>query len=310
MRARLRARPLDYCTGESFEILACDRCGYGCTVVPPGFAAEHLYETASYDRDESRVRKVLRPLLGALEGSKVRDLRRWVQSGALLEVGAGKGRFLAAARAAGFEVHGIEPSARSRAFSRALLGPVVDGRTLEECAAAPGRRYDVVYLWHVFEHLPGPDAALVQLRALLRPGGLLALAVPNFASAQAGWARGDWYHLDPPRHLHHFTPASLRALLERHAFEVLEVSQDSHFQNFLGETISLLTRISPGKNALLNALKSNRVFFGAVGPARAWCSVLWNCAALVPAALLGACLLAAARLRHRAGTLVIYARRR
>jgi hypothetical protein len=158
--------------------------------------------------------------------------------------------------------------------------------------------------------LPGPDDSLVRLRALLRTGGLLALAVPNFASSQAAWGRGDWYHLDPPRHLHHFTPASLRALLERHAFEVLAVSQDSHFQNFLGETISLLNRISPGKNALPNALKSNRQFFDAVGPARAWLSVLWNCAALVPATLVGACLMAAARARHRAGTLVIYARRR
>ena len=302
------ARPLDYCTPEAFEIVACDCCGHGRTIVPPAFAAGGLYETAGYDQHESGLRRLLRPLLDALEEHKVKDLQRWTRSGSLLEIGAGKGRFLAAARAAGFEVHGIEPSERSRRFCRALLGPVVDGRTLDELAASPGRRYEVVYLWHVLEHLHSPDETLAQLRALLAPEGLLVLAVPNFASMQAVWGGADWYHLDPPRHRHHFTPAGLRMLLRRHGFDVLEVSHDSHFQNFLGETISLLNRVSPGKDALLNALKSNRQFFEAVGPVRAWLTVLWNCVALVPAGLVGACLLGAARVRLRAGTVVAYAR--
>ena len=309
MRLRMLAQPLDYCTSEKFAILVCDRCGRGRTVVPFGLALDGLYESASYDQGEGPVRKLLRPMLDALERNKVRQLARWTRPGALLEVGAGKGRFLAAARAAGFDVRGIEPSARSLRFARTLLGPVVDGRTLEALAAESKRRFDVVYLWHVFEHLSAPDAALVQLRGLLAEGGLLAIAVPNFTSLQAAWAREDWYHLDPPRHLHHFTPAGLSALLERHGFTILEVSHDSHFQNFLGETISLLNRVSPCKNALLNAVKSNRRYFAANGTASAWLTVLWNCVALAPAALAGACLMAAARLSRRAGTVVVYARR-
>jgi SAM-dependent methyltransferase len=70
-----------------------------------------------------------------------------------------------------------------------------------------------VVLYNVLEHLPDPRTALRAIRDLLRPRGILIVCVPNFDSWQARATTAAWFHLDVPRHLHHFTPTGLKALL-------------------------------------------------------------------------------------------------
>ena len=75
-------------------------------------------------------------------------------------------------------------------------------------------------IWHVLEHLHDPKGALLEARRILRPGGRLVVAVPNFSSLQARWAGAAWFHLDLPRHLWHFPLAALRRLLADCGFEI------------------------------------------------------------------------------------------
>src|SRR4051794_14216679 len=110
--------------------------------------------------------------------------------GSLLDVGAGRGRFVAAARRAGWDASGIEPSARGVAAASSAYGVALERRTLAEAAGA----FDVVSLWHVLEHLDDPGAAIAQARALLAPGGMLLIGVPNLGSAQAQIGRDRWFH--------------------------------------------------------------------------------------------------------------------
>jgi hypothetical protein len=67
-------------------------------------------------------------------------------------------------------------------------------------------------MWHVLEHLPNPDEALAAVAAKLRPGGVLALGVPNPQAMQFRLLGARWAHLDAPRHLS-LIPAG--ALIER-----------------------------------------------------------------------------------------------
>jgi SAM-dependent methyltransferase len=108
----------------------------------------------------------------------------------------------------------------------------------------------------VLEHLPNPRETLTEIRRILRPGGKLAVSVPNFSSIQARWAKAAWFHLDLPRHLFHFPLPALRQLLEDCGFECTSEHHFSLRQNPFGWVQSWLNR-RPGlpRNGLYRLLK-------------------------------------------------------
>ena len=100
-------------------------------------------------------------------------------------MGCASGAFLLEAQAAGFSVAGIEPVAEVAARARAKTGAEVTAAPVE--AAEPrGAPFDVVTCFDALEHVVDPVAALRRFHGWLRPGGLLALCVPDFGGL---WAR-------------------------------------------------------------------------------------------------------------------------
>jgi hypothetical protein len=110
-------------------------------------------------------------------------------------------------------------------------------------------------VWHVLEHLDDPDAAVTRLASLVGPGGTLLIGVPNLASVQASIGRDRWFHLDLPRHRTHFTPAGLRALLERHGFAVEREQHALLEHNPFGLWQTLVNRFTRTPSWLFRALK-------------------------------------------------------
>ncbi|HLQ45249.1 MAG TPA: class I SAM-dependent methyltransferase, partial [Planctomycetaceae bacterium] len=109
-------------------------------------------------------------------------------------------------------------------------------------AAYPSQWFDAIVLWHVLEHLPDARATIQEVHRLLRPGGLLVVAVPNFSSWQARWAGCDWFHLDLPRHLIHFPVAALKELLAARGFACHSEHHFSLRQNPFGWVQSALNK--------------------------------------------------------------------
>jgi len=281
------ARPLDYVTEADFSIFRCNQCGHGVTAIDRKAheaVLPKLYESGNYDNSEAKegwLRARIGSVIGFLERERIRFLRRWITQGRVFEIGVGKGRFLASVARAGFMVSGIEPSARSYQHASRRLGERVTKQTLEEHVQNSAGRYDLVYMWHVLEHFSDPDSAVQNVQKILAPGGLLVVAVPNFGSLQARYGGRFWYHLDPPRHLHHFTAVSLTQLFQRNGYEVVKVSYSSFYQNWLGEVITLMNRLSPYKNVLINVTKSRKVFLNRVGLVRGVAATVWNCVLLL-----------------------------
>ena len=155
------------------------------------------------------------------------------ERGSILDVGCGDGHFLQVARQAGWRVDGIEFSPEGARRAAARLGRPVAVGDLARTGHLPGP-FDVVTLWHVLEHLEEPLPMLGAVRRRVRPGGLLAVAVPNLDNLpmQAAYrlARGRRLPLyeagarEP--HLSHFSPATLRRLIEMEAFQVIDIVPD------------------------------------------------------------------------------------
>lgn len=208
-------------TGEEFAVVACTGCGLRSTEPRPDAQAIWRY----YDSD------IYLPTTRAAGGSLAvayRAVRRltvrlrlgWLDRarGRLLDVGCGTGEFLAHARDVGWDVLGVEPSARAADQAEQLGIPV---RRTDDLTTVTDGPFDAITMWHVLEHLHDPGATLDAARRLLAPGGRLLVGVPNHTSLDAAAYGGDaWYAWDVPRHLWHFTPATLGRLLARHGFAV------------------------------------------------------------------------------------------
>jgi 2-polyprenyl-3-methyl-5-hydroxy-6-metoxy-1,4-benzoquinol methylase len=150
----------------------------------------------------------------------VREVLRFVPGGSVLEVGPGRGHVLAALREAGFTVRGADLSRSIALDLKGRLGIDVHTGPLSDLVAA-GEQAQVVLLLNVLEHFSDPGAELAIIRRLLAPGGVLYVAVPNWASWDArlrGWTSYEPYHLS------YFTPRSLHDTLERAGFEVIQTT--------------------------------------------------------------------------------------
>jgi SAM-dependent methyltransferase len=158
----------------------------------------------------------------------------------ILDVGCGRGVALRALARSGFEAHGFE---RSRDAVEGLER-TVHVRIADDLAAAdyPAEHFHTVIVWHVLEHLRNPQEVLLEIARILKPGGRVIVAVPNYSSIQARWAGSAWFHLDLPRHLFHFPIAGLRQLLETCGFECRSEHHFSLRQNPFGWIQSTLNR--------------------------------------------------------------------
>lgn len=144
------------------------------------------------------------------------------KSGRVLDVGAGSGDTVRVYRALGYEAEGLEPHEKTCRYAREYYGLPMHCGTLDSLDVPEGSQ-DLVLLWNVLEHLHEPLPALRRVLALLKSGGQAAIALPNLDAWGLQQYGTDWYPLDPPRHLYHFTPRSLREVLVRAGFRNITI---------------------------------------------------------------------------------------
>lgn len=167
----------------------------------------------------------------------IRDLAgtgvMWLSSarpGRLLDIGSGSGEFIARMRDCGWNVLGIEPDVLAAQSAARRYGVRVVAGTLDSVSRQPGW-FDAVTLRHVIEHVPDPIGTLRKSWDLLRPNGKLVVLTPNVDGFGRLLFRSSWRGLEPPRHLHLFSPDALTTcarLARVQAFTVRTVSSSAH----------------------------------------------------------------------------------
>jgi 2-polyprenyl-3-methyl-5-hydroxy-6-metoxy-1,4-benzoquinol methylase len=199
----------------SFAVLACGACGLAST--QPRLRAEQFadyYPQTYYPATEGRISGLMeRARLEAIVRlGPYRPLARR-KPGRLLDVGCGSGELARTFARHGWRVAGVEPS--QSAAARAAAGGVEMHRGTLDGAPWQGPTFDAIVFNHSLEHVPDPLTSLREAAGLLREGGMLAVAVPNFGCWQRRLFRGRWFQLDLPRHLQHLDTRTLADLMER-----------------------------------------------------------------------------------------------
>ncbi len=149
----------------------------------------------------------------------------WIGRGRLLDVGCATGVFLRQASAAGWCVAGIEIDPEAAARARSVTPDIFCG-DMAEAPFSPGS-FDVITSFHVVEHLVDPVGALTRMIGWLAPGGLLIVEVPNVAGVGGQLFGRYWSGLDFPRHLVHFTPATMTATVAKAGGRVVRAQHQS-----------------------------------------------------------------------------------
>jgi SAM-dependent methyltransferase len=194
------------------------------------YASDEVYSVEAYSRRaESRIPFYL---------SRLRQIEQALgRKGRLLEVGCGTGRFLKLANDAGWTVCGTEISEAFQSYAGQAFH--LDVRLAPSLADArfPKESFDVVYCAHVCEHLLDPMASLLEMRRVLKQGGVLLIEVPNqFRSLRdrlRRWAirisgargEGKLYtrYISSVHHVFFFSPKTLGAMVQQAGFSVSKV---------------------------------------------------------------------------------------
>ncbi|TDQ28681.1 class I SAM-dependent methyltransferase [Tenacibaculum caenipelagi] len=171
----------------------------------------------------------------------------------ILDIGAGTGDFLKVCKNNGWKITGVEPSEKAREFSKSK-----NIILQEDISEIKNTQFDVITLWHVLEHIPNLIEYVQQLKKLLKPNGVLIVAVPNYKSYDANYYKEYWAAFDVPRHLWHFSQTSISkifSLVEINVEKVLPMKFDSYYVSLLSEKYK--TKKSQPIKAFLTGLKSN-----------------------------------------------------
>jgi len=208
---------------NAFDIVACEVCDFVYADTPADTAAYDLYY-ADYSKyadqgtatggggntlDLARIQITAEEIARHLPDPAAR----------IVDIGCANGGMLAALRSLGYQnLLGIDPSPECVANSRLLFAiPALQGwlgALPPETAPA-----DLVILSHVLEHVLDLADAVARTHAVLAPGGLVYVEVPD-ASRYAECLAAPFQDFNT-EHINHFSPASLANLLTANGFELV-----------------------------------------------------------------------------------------
>jgi 2-polyprenyl-3-methyl-5-hydroxy-6-metoxy-1,4-benzoquinol methylase len=228
-------------TGESFSIVKCSGCGFRYTNPrPEPTELGKYYQSADYiSHSDSRrglfasVYQMVRKY--TLNRKKVL-IGKFISRGNLLDIGCATGQFLNFMAAEGWTTTGIEPDEKTR--NRAISEYGLHVYPEEKLNELKESSFDVITMWHVLEHVAGLNQRMEQIKKLLKPGGIIIIAVPNCNSYDAEKYGQFWAGYDLPRHLYHFTKSDINRLAEKFEFTIVKIIPmkfDSYYVSLLSE---------------------------------------------------------------------------
>ena len=159
----------------------------------------------------------------------------------MLEIGAGLGYTLKAARDKGWDIFGTEISPFAVRYAKDKLNLKIFNGSLEEAPFADNF-FDLVIIVHVLEHLPDPSKILTKIFQILKNHGVLYVVVPNIANFRAWIRKERWAYLTPQYHLYHFTPHTLKKIVVKGGFKIVHIETP---QNIITAEYLTKTSIAP-----------------------------------------------------------------
>lgn len=242
-------------SGESFALVICQNCKLIFTTPRPSESHIHAYyQSENYISHTNKANNLTNLIYKQVRNitlrQKVALIKRYTTGKHLLDYGCGTGTFLDYCQSKRYMVDGFEPNPKASAIASDQLGKQVATNTAQLQGKAT---YDVITAWHVIEHVHHLMDTITSLRKLLKPKGVLFIAVPNINSYDAKHYDANWAAYDVPRHLYHFNKKSFTHFAKQAKLHI----QHIHPMKFDAYYVSLLSEKYRNSNSqFLNAFKT------------------------------------------------------
>lgn len=228
---------------KEFGIVHCPKCTLRFTQdIPEADEIGAYYKAESYISHTDTRQGLVSRLYHLVRNITLKNKRNLVigttkkSQGRLLDVGCGTGAFLNTMKKSGWEVDGLEPD--ETASKIALKNYGISTQNPQAIYTLTDGQYDAITMWHVLEHVHDLQGYVGRLKKLLKPEGVLFIAVPNYTSADAQKYGQHWAAYDVPRHLYHFSPRSMDVLMTSHQMRISKMKPmwfDSVYVSMLSE---------------------------------------------------------------------------
>ena len=213
-----------FSTKETFPVYDCSSCGFRFTNnFPSDDIIGRYYDSSDYishsDSKKGLINKLYHFFRKQMLKKKVNLVTEYALGGRLLDIGSGTGYFLNAAKDRGYRVSGIEKDSKAREYAITNFGlDIYDEQSLWNIR---NESFDVITLWLVLEPMQNLNEVVAKIKNILKPDGVIILALPNHKSHDGKKYKGYWAAYDVPRHLWHFTPNTVEKLLSKHQFKII-----------------------------------------------------------------------------------------
>lgn len=249
---------------ETFQIIKCRQCQFGVTSPTPDNIGDYYLSDSYISHSKKATTLIDKIYLLARSFTlkwKLKLISNYIPKSAdltLLDYGCGTGEFLKKCSSKGWNICGIEPSAKARKQSSEITQTTI-AASLEDMSI---NNFNIITLWHVLEHIADLNKTIEKLKDKLSNSGTMFIAVPNHRSWDAKHYSEFWAGYDLPRHLWHFSQSNMEALLQKNSLKLIckiPMKLDAYYVSLLSEKYKHhgASTITGLLNAILNGLKSN-----------------------------------------------------
>ena len=227
---------------DEYSVIDCEKCGFKHVIPIPSEEFLNDYYTKYFvkNRPGKFYKKMEQdvPWLQIMYSEKYDLFEKHLPKSrrSILDVGCGLGYFLKTGIDRGWQTFGVEASIESATYAR-KFGIEILNEYLNDSNYLKLGQYDVIHMHEVLEHLPNPIEMINVVKKMLNPGGFICIVSPNdFNPLQeafiANYKYTKWW-ISPPEHINYFNFTSIRNLLTKQDFKIIEQTATFPLEIFL-----------------------------------------------------------------------------
>lgn len=154
----------------------------------------------------------------------LKGIQIFKKSGSLLDVGCATGLFMQEAKKERFVVDGLDVSDYAVNIAKKHFGNRVKRANIEN-VDYKGKKFDVITMFDVLEHLNNPKNVLKKTFKILTKDGILVINTGDTGSLLAKIQGKHWHFFIPPQHFFYFSQNNLSELLKQSGFRIIRVDR-------------------------------------------------------------------------------------
>jgi 2-polyprenyl-3-methyl-5-hydroxy-6-metoxy-1,4-benzoquinol methylase len=217
---------------DGIDVIQCAKCSF--VFIPPYYRKTITYSNYKDERVAEQIKKGNNWLKVQRHLLRYKLIQKYKKSGKLFDLGVGWGHFLLAGKQLGYYVSGIEISEQPYLYAKNTLGLPVEH--IDFFKMAEDKKYDVLTMWDVLEHIDKADTVIEKSSRLINKGGFIFILIPQIDSYIAKKYGSDWKMMGLD-HVNYFSKKTITELLEKNDFKVREIRSSFEIKLFIMYTL-------------------------------------------------------------------------